>query len=118
MQLWFQGSEEISPKYESVEVTHQRHPMKGKDGNLPEKLGELISALHFLLVCRVITKQYKGEVGVYSVRGVLLDKIIGGIECELSGGFNSPVAITKLNCELGILTAERLCYIMRHLLLV
>ena len=40
---------------EAIERAHQRPPMRSAGpGKLPEKLGELIAALHFLLVCKII----------------------------------------------------------------
>ena len=39
------------------EQSFQRNPVKTADGfTLPEKLGELLVSLHFLLICKILLK--------------------------------------------------------------
>lgn len=104
-----------SPMHKSLEITQQRHPMKGKD-TLPEKLGELIASLYFLLVCRVIRYHKSGAREIYSVYGTLIDRMVGGIEVELCGGMNTSICIKRISFNLGDLSVQRLCSVLEHLL--
>ena len=58
-----------------------------------DKLGELIAALHAALVCkalRKITKQKEIKEVDISVKGILIDKIIGCIHCNVTGKVSKP----------------------------
>ena len=75
-----------------IEACWQRNSLKGKCGS-PDKLGELIAALHAALVCKIlrkITKQKEIKEVDISVKGMLLDKIIGCIHCNLIGKISRP----------------------------
>ena len=65
---------------------HQKNPLKGNHGEgPPEKLGELVSAVHVLLVAkylRVILKKRKLEQKA-SAKGLLMDKQMGNIHVTL-----------------------------------
>jgi len=65
----------------------QRPSIKGvTDSALPEKLGELIASLHFILVSKMLRKITKGKTihRTFTVKGLLLDKVCGTMQCSLS----------------------------------
>ena len=70
-----------------IEQSFQRHSMKSTKGSyLPEKLGELLAGLYFSLLCKMFRKINKQcRIQRYSVNGLLLDKIVGGTHCKLTG---------------------------------
>ena len=57
------NQEEVcSSEDEALENSHQRNPLKGHSSFVDsEKLGELIAALHFLLVSKFLRKVIKGK---------------------------------------------------------
>ena len=69
------GQEEVcSSDDEALENSHQRNPLIGYSGFVEsEKLGELIAALHFLLVSKFLRKVIKGKSPAVKaeVRGLL-----------------------------------------------
>ena len=72
---------------EAVENCHQRPPLKANDGvGLPEKTGEIFAALYILLVSKILRKIIKGKniERKSEVKGLLVDKILSGVECSLS----------------------------------
>ena len=112
----YEEEEETTSADEAVENTHQRTNLtsKGAATNyLPEKMGELISALHFLLVSKVIRGKQKGkERDSYSVWGLLIDKITGTISCKLSGGIGKNVTIEEIEVNRCSLTPADLCVVL------
>jgi len=110
--------EESSSGEEStvIEQAFQRHPMKGKGSNIPEKLGELIAALYFSLMCKMLRKINKRcKLQCYSVNGLLLDKMVGGMHCKLTGNItqmgDTPTLFFKIRDACGKqLDAQSLCY--------
>jgi len=63
-----------------VENCLQRPSIKNDDSKLPEKLGELLAASHFLLVCKLIRRIIKGkDLRNVTIKGLLVDKIAGAI---------------------------------------
>ena len=68
---------------EGHEHTHQRHPLKGDSGTgSPQKLGELIAAVHFVL--KRESQLEKTEDKLVQAKGILLDKMLGAIHVTLS----------------------------------
>ena len=113
------SSDTLTSADESIEITHQRPPMKSAGpGKLPEKLGELIAALHFLLVCAIIRcKQKQKYEDTASVRGILIDKIVGTVSCKLTGGIGKIIAVEEIVVNATNLTAEVLCAMLEDFLL-
>ena len=106
----------------SVEHCHQKPPIKGcSTGELPEKMGELIASLHFLLVCKVLRRISRENISVskafesLAVYGLLLDKAIGCVHCKMAG--KMALSDSKLFISVHIrntigecLTPNSLCY--------
>ena len=55
-----------------IEQSFQRHPMKATIGsNIQEKLGKLLAALYFSLVCKILRKiNRKHRIHAYSVKRI------------------------------------------------
>ena len=71
----------------AIENCHQRPPLTGyTEFHQSEKLGELIAALHCVLVSKLLRKINKGKsiTSNIEVKGLLLDKVIGVTQCILS----------------------------------
>jgi len=76
----------------AVEQSFQRHPLKSvPESNLPEKLGELIAASYFLLVCKFFRRLSKQ----ITINGFLIDKMIGTIHCKLIGNLSAPENVVR-----------------------
>ena len=83
------SDESFSP----LEITLQRHPMKSRIMDVPEKLGEVISSCYVLLVCKLLRKVLSGKPIIDEssvVKGLLLDKSLGAIHIELIGRVSQP----------------------------
>ena len=97
-----------------VELSWKRNPMKNAVGYCyPEKLGELLAALHFAMVSKLLRKISKGKhIHEYSVRGLLLDKILGSIHCKLTckGNEVRKFFIEVHDASGEVLTPQSLCY--------
>ena len=75
-----------------LELCLQRHPLKTNVMYTPEKLGELIACSYILLVCKLI-RRISNEKPVNEpavVKGLLIDKIVGAIHCEVIGKVSQP----------------------------
>ena len=90
---------------EIIENTHQRPILKGKDGcGPPQKLGEIITALHILLTAKVLRKIDKGRSlagNMFSVKGLLLDtRVDDDDDDDDDGGRNglSPGTMSGIVC--------------------
>ena len=100
----------------SIENCHQRNPLVGSATyDLPEKLGELFAAMHFLLVSKLLQRVLKNKSveANLQVKGLLLDKTVGVIRCCLSVAITSS-GPAKLKFELedyqgDYLNANSLC---------
>lgn len=71
----------------AVENCHQRPPLKGYCSmGPPEKLGELIAALHCLVVAKILRRVSKGKEirRTHRVKGLLVNKTVGVMQCSLS----------------------------------
>ena len=79
----------------AVEFAHQRYPLKAKQ--LPNKCGELIAALHFILASKLLRKLKQGKnlSKTYYTTGALLDKIVGVVKITLSGKWSSSEQCAK-----------------------
>ena len=74
-----------SSENDVIEVAHQRPPMHSKMEGVPEKLGEPIAALHFLLVAKFLRRIMKNKTEEEaSASALLLDRINGGMVCKAS----------------------------------
>ena len=104
-----------------VENCLQRPGIKNDASNLPEKLGELLAASHFLLVCKFIRRIIKGkDLRSVTINGLLVDKIAGVIRCELKGNVVQPIEKDEGSLKLTIyngfgrqLDSKSLCHHIR-----
>ena len=117
------GQEEVcSSDDEALENSHHRNPLMGYSGFVEsEKLGELIAALHFLLVSKFLRKVTKGKSPAVKVevRGLLVDKIIGAFLCTLSADLSKVPAsleVSVADYTGSSLTPEFLCGLLKTLL--
>ena len=103
---------------EAIENSHQRPPLTGNSAySLPEKLGEIIAALHILLTSKIVRKMSKGKNIIgneFEVKGLLLDKLGVVMHCSLRVNFSDNEE-AALNVELKdysgtMLTPASLCY--------
>lgn len=117
------GPVDESSEEGALENTHQRPPLKGclPHGG-PEKTGELIAALHIILVSKILRRIVKGKntQRKFTVRGLLLDKICATVQCSLSVQMTQDAAV-GLNISLQnyvgtFLTPELLCSHIRALI--
>ena len=75
----------------SIENCLQRPPIKHDDSGLPEKIGEVLAASQFLLVCKVIRKLRKGKALTnLTIKSMLVNKIAGIICCTVTGSVVRP----------------------------
>ncbi len=100
-----------------IENTHQRSPMVGVDAlSLPEKTGELIAALHLLLVSTILRKLQKNKpVKEHKVCG---DKIGGIVLCTVKVNFKkafAPVEVAMTDYTGGMLVLNVLCWCLHVL---
>jgi len=66
-----------------LKQSFQRSDLKGL--KVPEKVGGLLAALYFILVCNILKQMRKTKnTKTVSVKGLLLDKVIGTIHCKLT----------------------------------
>ena len=104
----------------TVENSWQRPTHKGCDDYSPaEKLGELVSGLHILLVAKIMRKVHKKKLfhRKFQVKGVMLDKATQTVMCTLSVDLTqngAPLCI-KLTDYMGTLDSKSLCYLIRPL---
>ena len=106
----------------TVENSWQKPPLKGCDSFSPaEKLGELVSGLHILLVAKIMRKVHKKKCfqRKFQVKGLMLDKAIQTVMCTLSVDLThsgAPLYI-KLRDYMGsgTLDSKSLCYLIRIL---
>ena len=104
----------------TVENSWQKPPLKGCDESSPaEKLGELVSGLHILLVAKIMRKVHKKKCfhRKFQVKGVMLDKATQTVVCTLSVDLTrsgAPLHI-KLRDYMGNLDSKSLCYVIRTL---
>ena len=70
-----------------IEQSFQRPPLKSKAPmTILEKVGELLAALRFILLCKIIRKvMKKKETHDVSVHGFLIDEVIGSLHCKCTG---------------------------------
>jgi len=107
-----------------MELAWQRNPMKNASGFCyPEKLGELVAALYFTIVCKVIRRLCKGKPvqKECTVRGLLLDKILGSIHCKLTCKPCRENGVRRLFIDVSdasgeVLTPQSLCHNLQYLL--
>ena len=106
----------------TVENSWQGLTLKGCDDSSPaEKLGELVSGLHILLVAKIMRKVHKKKCfqRKFQVKGLMLDKAIQTVMCTLSVDLThsgTPLYI-KLRDYMGsgTLDSKSLCYLIRIL---
>lgn len=81
-------SEAETSEDEAFEASFQKNPLKGKDGSgPPEKLGELISGVHFVLVVKYLRKILReNRKPTCKAKGLLMDKQMGNIHVCLETG--------------------------------
>ena len=93
---------ETSESERPYEASFQKPPLKGKSGfGPPEKLGELTSAAHIMLVVKYLKAVLKGNVKKYTyTKGLLMDKQLGNVHVELSAGEWVPNKELWLHCKL------------------
>ena len=81
-------SERTTEEESEDENTHQRPILKRTDGHAPpQKLGEIIAALHILLTAKVMRKITKGRSlagTTFSVKGLLVDARVVLYQCAVS----------------------------------
>ena len=100
-----------------LKVAHQRNQMKSAlDDEVPEKMGQAIAALHFLLVAKALRRIHKkSSKTALSASALLLDRMSGGIICKgtttVSSDPEDPstIAFTIKKPPGEILTWEALC---------
>jgi len=65
---------------------------------LPEKIGDLVASLHFLLVCKILRRIINGNEGteLIAVYGLLLDKTIDCAHCKMIRRTELPGKLTML----------------------
>jgi hypothetical protein len=96
--------------------------LKGSDDFAPaERLGELVSGLHILLVAKIMRKVHKKKNfrRKFQVKGIMLDKVTQSVSCTLSVDLThsgAPLYI-KLRDYMGsrTLDSKSLCYLIRTL---
>ena len=113
-------SDDSSVEEFPIEQSFQRHHLKSAQGSkLPEKLGELIAASYFLLVCKILRRISKQRTMTeVTANGLLIDKIIGTLHCKLIGNVSRPGpdnAVTSLQVKVydasgKQLNSQALCY--------
>ena len=102
-----------------IESSWQRPPLYGGHNTAPpEKVGELIAALHILLVAKILRKvlKKKSTNRIFEVKGVLLDKAAAGIVCCLSVNFTpsgGKMNIKEVDYMGPYLNSSSLCYLIR-----
>jgi hypothetical protein len=118
------GDDSESSSDELVEMCHERPLLKGtRGGGEPEKLGEVIAAVHFVMISEVLKRfvNFRKHDQLVQAKGVLLDKIVGAIHITMSTEqcFLPGVEVT-FNCQIqkryGSLSPEALCYHINRLL--
>lgn len=111
-----EDEEPMSSADEAIENTQQRSILKSKGPltrNLPEKMGELFAALHFLLVSKVIRAKQNGkEKESYSKRGLLIDRMCCTITGTLTGGINKELTLQDIVVNKAIITPAQLCTVL------
>ena len=109
----------VSSEDEAIENCHQRPPLSEWDNDdPPEKVGELFTALHILLVCKILRKVAQGKEihRKLEVKGLLVDKMYGMMHCSLYVEMGDGASILKLDMKdyMGsMLWPESLCYHIR-----
>ena len=82
-----EGSDD-SPDVSVIEDSFQRTPRRpATSSGLPEKVGELFAGLHIILVSKFLKKLLKSKSITdkkREVKGILIDKICGVIQCTLA----------------------------------
>jgi hypothetical protein len=81
------GHEEQESEDDLVENTYQRNSLQGKcPGTVPEKVGEVFAGLYILLVSKILRNlaKQKAVLSEFTVQGILVDKVCGGLHCILS----------------------------------
>ena len=102
-----------------VENSWQRNPLKGANGDLPEKLGEMLTGLYILLISKILRRIKKGK-NIHlqcQVKGVLLDKAAANLLCTMSLDFQQSVSVPKIHITdyMGApLTPQSLCYLIQQ----
>lgn len=95
-----------------LEFSHQRTPLTSGKGSstIPKKIGELLAGLHFLLIATVIRAQKEED--SYFVEGTLVDKLIGTIQCRLTGAFGRNICFEEITYNKNNLSPETLCPVL------
>ena len=69
-----------------IQNCHERSRLKTDDSQIIGKVGELLAASYFLLVCKILRKiKKKKELKKLKIKALLVDKIAGVTRCELTG---------------------------------
>ena len=106
---------------ESFEASFQRAPLKGKGGaGPPEKLGEAISTVHVVLVCKYLRAiQNERPLKGHCTKGLLLDKMLGGVQIFLKTNEWKENVVLELKLDLitdyGALNKKGVCYFLTKL---
>ena len=105
---------------DEVENYWQRSQLKGStEFDSAEKLGELLSGLHILLVAKIMRKVHNKKEfrWIFQVKGLLLDKSAVTVLCIFSVDLTSSGAqlSVALSDYMGTLDSTSLCYLVRAL---
>ena len=102
----------------TCEQSFQRNPLRAADRHkLPEKFGELIASLHFLLICKILRK-LSNQRNIHkqmTVQGLFIDKMIGCLQCKLTANISKPkdkrtISIKEVDATGTKLDSDALCY--------
>ena len=102
----------------TIELTRATIPVNAVT-RLPEKLGELMAGLHFLLVAKIVRKvvqkkSRKISISEVAARGILVDKTNGIIHCHIEMPISPPESPVKMSasfiCNNGRLDSSSLCH--------
>lgn len=111
-----------SEEEELVENSRQPTPMQGKDeAGFPERLGEVFACLHILLVSKILRNigKQKAILREFKVRGMLLSKVFGGIQCVLRVQLKkneSSDLLFQLTAYNDLLEPSSLCTLLHNLI--
>ena len=117
-------SESSSDELVEMSLCHQRPSLKGIHGSgEPEKLGEMIAAVHFVMISEVLKRfvNSRKQDQLVQAKGVLLDKVVGAIHVTMSTEqYFLPGVEVTFNCLIqkryGSLFPGALCYHINRLL--
>lgn len=103
-----------------IENCFQHTDLKSsEDGIYPEKLGQLFGYLHMLLAAKIMRRLVIKEKSLdksLKVKGILLDKMCGGIECAVTfTSLNEPLKWDICDYTTATLTASSICMHIKNI---